>query len=245
VATLLVFSRTGWVSRRLTAKELVVSFDLPVGLHKRWGAVSGELPFLHSTPTKVLMLLDVALASSLADLAQEPRHSDDPVASRTLPPSLPTAPITQSGVAVKAAKADDAAAKVYLWDAELAALFPKQLKGLKKEKLGKICEAWRNGVTKWWKKHIMGEARRYLYQKYGLEWKTTSSKVNPELGKDRVTIANALKKAHLKMRLLGLEARVNPLLLALDTRVPRPGTRWCQGVHTGHAAQIPSTPARA
>jgi hypothetical protein len=196
VAMLSVFLRTGWVSRRLTVKELAVSFNLPVGLHKRWEAVSGKVPFLHSTPTKVLMSLDVALASSLADLAQEPRHSDDPVASRTLPPSLPTAPITQSGVAVKAAKADDAAAEVYLWDAELAALFPKQLKGLTKEKLGNICEAWRNGVMKWWKKHIMGEARGYLYQKYGLEWKTTSSKVNPELGKDRVTIADALKKAH-------------------------------------------------
>jgi hypothetical protein len=34
VATLSVFLRTGWFSRQLTLKELAVSFDLPVALHK-------------------------------------------------------------------------------------------------------------------------------------------------------------------------------------------------------------------
>jgi hypothetical protein len=47
VATLLVFSRTGWVSRQLTPKELAVSFDLPVALRKERLSTSNDLiPFL-------------------------------------------------------------------------------------------------------------------------------------------------------------------------------------------------------
>jgi hypothetical protein len=34
VANLSLFSKTGWVDRRLTLKELAVSYDLPVALHK-------------------------------------------------------------------------------------------------------------------------------------------------------------------------------------------------------------------
>ena len=66
VATLSVFSQSGWVSRRLSPKELAVSFDLPVGLHKEWLKASKELPFLTSTPSKVLMSVSSAMAREMA-----------------------------------------------------------------------------------------------------------------------------------------------------------------------------------
>jgi hypothetical protein len=61
VATLSVFSQTGWVSIQLTPKELAIAFDLPVALHKEWLKASEKLPFLSSSPSKVLMAVSSAI----------------------------------------------------------------------------------------------------------------------------------------------------------------------------------------
>jgi hypothetical protein len=183
VATLSVFSRTGWVSRQLTPKELVVSFDLPVALHKHWLKASKDLPFLSTTPSKVLMSVSDTIGFSLAAVA---RDLLDVVAAEDfveLPLPLPTGPVTQVGVAIKAAKAEGAEAEVALWDAEIVDLFPK-LSSLPKEVLHKSCEALRNGQMLWWKKSVTMEVREYLYLKYGIDWKTTTSRENPELDRD-------------------------------------------------------------
>jgi hypothetical protein len=167
----------------LTPKELAVSYDLPVALHKEWRSASKDLPFLGATPSKILMSVSEAVSSSLALVARERAESSFTKVLGELPPSLPPGPVTQAGVAVKAAKADDAEAEVALWDAEFVALFPK-LKDLPTEKLAKSCEGLRNGGMRWWKKSITMEVQEYPYLKYGLNWKTTMSKEDKELGRD-------------------------------------------------------------
>ena len=112
-----------------------------------------------------------------------------------LPLSLPPGPVTQAGIAVKAAKADAAEAEVALWDAEVTELFPK-LKVLLKESLNRSCEGWRNGQMHWWRRSVTIEVREYLYLKYGIDWKTTTSKENPELGRDHTTISEVLKRVY-------------------------------------------------
>ena len=196
VGTLSVFSKTGWVERKLTPKELAIAFDLPVDLHRSWEFALGELPFLRTTPSKVLMSLELAVVGSVASHAVArpvPVRSETPL---SLPSSLPAALLTQSGVAVKAAKANDAEADVSLWDAELAELFPEQLKVLSKEKLGWVCKAWRNGLIEDWKRRMTKEASEYLYSRHGASWRTTRSRDNPALGKDRIVIGDALRRVY-------------------------------------------------
>ena len=79
-----------------------------------------------------------------------------------------------------------------LWDTELMELFPK-LKVLSKESLNRSCEGWRNGQICWWKRSITMEVQEYLYLKYGIDWKITTSRENSELGRDRATIGEVLK----------------------------------------------------
>jgi hypothetical protein len=73
--------------------------------------------------------------------------------------------------------------------------FPR-LSKLSKEELGKMGEGLRNGVMKWWKKKITMEVGEYLYLKYGVDWKSTTTKDNPELGKDRAAIADVLGRVY-------------------------------------------------
>jgi hypothetical protein len=40
------------------------------------------------------------------------------------------------------------------------------------------------------------ETQEYLYLKYGIDWKTTTTKENPELGRDRAAIADVLKRVY-------------------------------------------------
>jgi hypothetical protein len=75
-------------------------------------------------------------------------------------------------------------------------LFPR-LKVLSKElHLNKSCEGSRNGQMRWWNRSNTMEVRKYLYLKYGSNWKTTTSKEDPELGRDRVTIREILKHVY-------------------------------------------------
>ena len=185
MATLSVFSRTGWVSRKLTSKELTMCYDLPVMQHKAWDYVSKDLPFLEATPSKVLMAVGVGIAESLgkAPIATRSPGPLSPEATNYLPP-LPSAPLTNAGVSIKAVKADDAEAEVSLWNAELAEMFLAQLKGLSAVRLGRMCEAWRMGIMCWWKKAMTREVRQYLFAKYGPNWESPPSRSCPELGKD-------------------------------------------------------------
>jgi hypothetical protein len=123
-------------------------YDLPVALHKGWLMASKDLPFLAATPSKVLMSVSGALSASLADTAKALTRALSLVTPGQLPLPLPPTPMTQSGVLVKAAKADDAEAEICLWDAELIENFPK-LTRLTKEELGMMCKGLRNGAIRW------------------------------------------------------------------------------------------------
>jgi hypothetical protein len=92
VATLSVFSKTGWVDRWLTSKELAVSYDLPVALHKEWLSASKDLPFLSATPSKVLLSVSSALGNSLASTAKDIVRDLPLMKSGQLPPPLPATP---------------------------------------------------------------------------------------------------------------------------------------------------------
>jgi hypothetical protein len=172
-----------------------VSFDLPVALHKKWLRASGDLPFLRSTPSKVVMSVSGAIGDSLALVADDLSTVSIMDDRGELPLSLPAGPVSLAGISVKAAKADDAEAEIALWDAEVLVLFPK-LKSLSKEGLGRACEDLRNGQMRWWKRSMTMEVREYLYLKYGIDWKTTTSTENPELGRDRATIGEVLKRVY-------------------------------------------------
>jgi hypothetical protein len=96
--TLSVFSRTGWVSRQLTPKELAVSFDLPVALHKEWFSASKDLLFLNATPSsKILMSISEAISSSLAMVVQDLADTAVMEDFGELPASLPPGSVTQAG----------------------------------------------------------------------------------------------------------------------------------------------------
>jgi hypothetical protein len=49
-------------------------------------------------------------------------------------------------------------------------------------------KSWRNNITM--------EAVEYLYLKYGINWKTTTMREYPELGKNHVVIAEILDRVH-------------------------------------------------
>lgn len=141
VATLSVFSKTGWVERSLTAKELAVCYDLPVNLHKTWRPCGEVLPFLEATPSKILMAMESSIFETLEPLSSSVKRSVSCLRNENdLPLPLLAAPRTQAGVSVQAAKADDAEAETKLWNDELAELFPLVLKDLSDERLGRVCE---------------------------------------------------------------------------------------------------------
>jgi hypothetical protein len=95
-----LFSDWLGLQAELSPKELAVSFDLPVALHKEWLKASRDLPFLTSTPSKVLMSVSSAIGDSLADLDREISSAKPVVSQGSLPPAMAAAPVTQSGVSV-------------------------------------------------------------------------------------------------------------------------------------------------
>jgi hypothetical protein len=118
VTTLPVFSRTGQVSRQLTPKELAVYFNLPVALHKEWLQRS-------SIPSKALIPVSTAIGQSITHMGREMLMTKPIVSLGKLPPALVAAPMTQSGVAVKTKKADDAKAEISLQGPRMGVPFPE------------------------------------------------------------------------------------------------------------------------
>jgi hypothetical protein len=69
VAAMSIFTRTRWIQRRLTSKELSIAFDLPVHLHRAWECTSGTLPFLFATRSKILMAVARSVEDSLVTVS--------------------------------------------------------------------------------------------------------------------------------------------------------------------------------
>jgi hypothetical protein len=108
---------------------------------------------------------------------------------------------------------------------------------LPKELLNKSCEGLRNGQMHWWKWSITMEVQEYIYLKYGIDWKTTMSKDNPELGRDQATIADVLKtQGCIYLHILGMELGPNFIFLVLDSKILKQSMGHCEGVLTGQVS---------
>jgi hypothetical protein len=140
VAALLVFEKNGWCERSLTTRELAIAFDLPVGLHGKWKWIEdqGSLSFLGGVPSKVVMAFAHEICGGLP-IKQE----GDETYSTRLPPRLKARRLDKSGIAVKAARPDDAEAEIGLWNDELVTAFPN-VKGVPRDELDKKLELIRS-----------------------------------------------------------------------------------------------------
>jgi hypothetical protein len=171
------FCRTGWGFRSLSLKELACSFDLPSPAHS---SVDCCALLQHLFPLKLLEVPLQYVLSSLQGKLVIPSAPTSLLASVRVPsaalvscsigqtwlPSLkmflPDSWSDESLISDKAAKSDEAAVPVHLWDRRITLLFPHldaaALAGFRR--LGLL----------WQRKYMLNQFRSYLASKFGPNW---------------------------------------------------------------------------
>jgi hypothetical protein len=208
VYSLDVFSKTAWSVRQPTSEEYATAHDLPVRLQKFTWDKCVPLPFVSSTPSKILMAFREAIVCDTKEsftrlephvlrredsfLPSNQRNGGQDNIKEGTVKSGPT--ITASRVAVKASKADDAEVDTWLWDVDMLADFP-QLESLSRDDMKKVCEALRHGLVQGWKKRMRKEALEYLRENYGRDWYLKRNE-DAELKRDASVIADAMSRIY-------------------------------------------------
>ena len=156
-----VFSRGKEVRRFITNQELAVICDFLVRFHKCWdGVLAVDLPFLRTTPAKVLMVIRSMLLSQVTQARE--------VSGLKILPGVVHPPYlirALEEVSVRAAKADDAMVAVTKWDENLRRQFFPCLAGVSLWKWSLTCASMQHLEIRFWRRNTAREARDCLVSK--------------------------------------------------------------------------------
>jgi len=197
-----VFSPTGWVARSLTAKELMLLWELPgsvQGVLSTWPAAhKGSLPCLSSVPTGVLRYFLSGFAGGgwlvASQLSLKPsRAISEPVWRLGEADSAISESLAHELKESTATKADDAAVPTYIWDEKM---WDNQLQddGLVysyEQHYGKSpLLSLRNFFHRLWRMALVKNFMRYLVSHYGPDWAS-----NPAASLDRTAGCECITSA--------------------------------------------------
>jgi len=183
-----VFSRTGWVVRRLTLPELMVAYDVPTKLCPADPGEWTELPFLNLPPFK---LLQSALqrwegieVKSL--LLSSPRTVDDTSRLPQVPQSMYIAQGSKENRIefLTSTKADSAEAFADQWNDRILNHFPdardKRTLFMIRSQGSCPLDLLRSWCLRRWRRNVLRSFLQFLKSEHGVPWQTNAAS-DPDL----------------------------------------------------------------